>query len=436
MTKIIAIIGAGYVGLTTGVCLASLGHSVICVDNNQEKIQKLQRGEIPIYEPGLRELLEAHKANIVFTDNLPEAVHKAGVIFIAVGTPSQDDGSVDLNFFQKAVQEVAQCLNDYKVLVDKSTVPVGTADWVKQEVKRYFSGDFSVVSNPEFLREGTAIDDSLHPDRIVIGSEEQKASEIMLGIYSGIDAPKLITTTRSAELIKYASNTFLASKISFINEMANICEKTGADILEVAKGMGLDPRIGPKFLQAGIGFGGSCFPKDVAGLIHIASANGYQPKILPTVLQVNKQQQTEFAEKIKDILLSNKAQVVGAWGLAFKPNTDDVRYSPAIAVIKQLQRQGFQIRAYDPVAQDNTKKELAEGVVFCASPLEAARGADILALLTDWPEFLQTDWAELKKIMRQPNIIDGRNFLPAAELIKNGFNYWAVGRAPRGPSSG
>ncbi|MDD5750470.1 MAG: UDP-glucose/GDP-mannose dehydrogenase family protein [Candidatus Pacebacteria bacterium] len=429
MKKEITIIGTGYVGLTTGVCLASLGHSIICVDSNREKIKKLRKGEVPIFEPGLAELLESHQANIVFTDDLAEAVKRSQTIFLAVGTPQQNDGSVDLTFFQQAVRQVAQSMHGYKIIVDKSTVPVGTADWVKNEIAKYFKGDFSVVSNPEFLKEGTAVDDFLRPDRVVIGvDKDKKAGEILLDIYSAIDAPKLLTDIKSAELIKYASNAFLATKISFVNEIANICEKTGADILEVAKGIGSDSRIGPKFLKAGIGFGGSCLPKDTAGLIHTALSNNYQPKILQAAQAVNEGQWQIFAEKIRGVLKTNGGDTVGVWGLAFKPDTDDVRYSPAIAIIKELRKDGYKIRVYDPVAQENARAELGEGIIFCASALEAARGTDVLVLATEWPEFLQVDWQELKKTMRSASIADGRNFLPKAELTTDGFNYLGIGR--------
>lgn len=427
MTKKIAIIGTGYVGLTTGVCLASLGHSVICVDNDQDKIEKLKKGVIPIYEPGLAELLKAHQNNIIFIDDLSNAVKQSEVIFLAVGTPSQEDGSVDLSFFQQAVAQVAKNMDGYKVVVNKSTVPPGTAKWVKEEVKKYYQGEFAVVSNPEFLREGTAIDDFLKPDRVVIGVDDEKAKEIMLDIYLAIDAPKFATTAQSAELIKYAANSFLAMKISFINEIANICEKTGSDVVEVAKGIGLDSRIGHKFLQAGVGFGGSCFSKDVNGLINTALNNNYQPRILEAVMAVNKSQQDIFCDKIKAVLAQNQGKVVGVWGLAFKPNTDDIRYSPAIAIIKDLLKQGCQVKAYDPVAQDNAKAELGGAIEYCASAQEVAVGVDVLALLTDWPEFLQIDWVELKKTMRSANIVDGRNFLPTDDLAKNGFHYQSIG---------
>jgi len=892
MSKKIAIIGTGYVGLTSGVCLASLGHKVICVDKDKDKIDKLKKGEIPIYEPGLAELLQKYSANLTFTDDLPDAVKQSEVIFLAVGTPSQDDGSVDLSFFQQAVAEIAQNMDGYRILVDKSTVPPGTANWVKKEVKKYYQGEFAVVSNPEFLREGSAIEDFLKPDRVVIGVDDEKAKDVMLDIYSAIDAPKFATTAQSAELIKYAANSFLAMKISFINEIANICEKTGSDVVEVAKGIGLDSRIGAKFLQAGVGFGGSCllgssevlvqnkqgmvssvrletlfdllkkqelkvlsfdrnkknisfnkiiraskrvykgelvsviakmnkaitttsdhpfivfennglkvklaqnltisdrlvcflgfpppilkeysinvidhldrsdfdykkvkvrplqkklsdveveiskafkaarkidilrancmnleeflkieksiankierkdlvlftskgsttfcpaiinfdadfcrflgyyvsegnisyenclrgirtriqihfnireneyfndvknildglnvkfrineqpknstrtfvvssrilaflidkllncgkdsysadvpdeifslndnlrkeflkgvfrgdghiafpkntnsvvydfgsisyplvqkmilllhslgivpsykksrsekssdfahffristkkqieqlrdfkdsftqkkvdaqlknckdikpcgfekgngqfcivnikaiskkteerdvyslevektntfiadyglivhncFPKDVAGLIHTALSNNYQPRILGAVMTVNEAQQEIFVDKIKAVLARNQGKVVGVWGLAFKPNTDDTRYSPAIAVIKKLLKEGYQVKAYDPVAQDNAKTELGEAIDYCKSAQEAAIDVDVLALLTDWPEFLEVDWAELKKIMRSPSIIDGRNFLPTGDLAKNGFHYQSIG---------
>jgi len=427
MSKKIAIIGTGYVGLTSGVCLASLGHKVICVDKDKDKIDKLKKGEIPIYEPGLAELLQKYSANLTFTDDLPDAVKQSEVIFLAVGTPSQDDGSVDLSFFQQAVAEIAQNMDGYRILVDKSTVPPGTANWVKKEVKKYYQGEFAVVSNPEFLREGSAIEDFLKPDRVVIGVDDEKAKDVMLDIYSAIDAPKFATTAQSAELIKYAANSFLAMKISFINEIANICEKTGSDVVEVAKGIGLDSRIGSQFLQAGVGFGGSCFSKDVAGLIHTALSNNYQPRILGAVMTVNEAQQEIFVDKIKAVLARNQGKVVGVWGLAFKPNTDDTRYSPAIAVIKKLLKEGYQVKAYDPVAQDNAKTELGEAIDYCKSAQEAAIDVDVLALLTDWPEFLEVDWAELKKIMRSPSIIDGRNFLPTGDLAKNGFHYQSIG---------
>jgi UDPglucose 6-dehydrogenase len=302
MKRKIAIIGTGYVGLTTGVCFAYLGHKIICVDNDKNKIQKLKKGIVPIFEPGLDEILKKHRKNIEFTENLKDAVKKSEIIFICVGTPSKKDGSIDLSYFKEAIREVAKLLENYKIIVTKSTVPVGTGDWTKKEIKKYYKGDFSVVSNPEFLREGSAIRDFLEPDRIVIGVEDERAKDMILDIYSSINAPKIITDIRSAELIKYAANAFLATKISFINEIANICEKVKCDVKKVAKGIGLDKRIGPKFLNAGIGYGGSCFPKDIDELMKIADGKRYNFKLLKAVTKVNENQQRNFVRKIKKIL--------------------------------------------------------------------------------------------------------------------------------------
>ena len=338
MKRKIAVIGTGYVGLTTGVCFASLGHKVICVDKDKNKIKKLKKGVIPIFEPGLDEILKNHRKNIEFTENLDEAVKKSEAIFIVVGTPSKKDGSIDMAHFKKAIKEVANLLKNYKVIVNKSTVPVGTGDWTKKEIKKYYKGNFSVVSNPEFLREGSALKDFLEPDRIVIGVEDEKAKEIMLDIYSSIEAPKMITDIKSAELIKYAANAFLATKISFINEIANICEKTGGDVKEVAEGIGYDKRIGKSFLKAGVGYGGSCFPKDINGLIEIADHKKYNSRLLKAVTIVNKSQQIKFVRKIKKILKKVNGDTVCIWGLSFKPNTDDVRKSPALEIIKRLQK--------------------------------------------------------------------------------------------------
>jgi len=431
MPQKISIIGAGYVGLTSGVCLASLGHQVICVDKDKDKLGQLEKAIIPIYEPGLAELLKEHQTNISFTDDLAEAVKQSDVIFIAVGTPSLANGDVDLSFFEQAVVEAARNMQGYKVIVDKSTVPVGAGDWVKNEIKKYFFGEFSVVSNPEFLREGTAIKDFLRPDRVVIGCDnnDTRAKNIMSDIYCAIDCPKFITDLKSAEMIKYASNSFLAAKISFINEIANICEKTGANVGEVAQGMGLDSRIGPKFLQAGIGFGGSCFPKDVAGLISIAQKNNYSPLILQAVMAVNESQRDLFAEKIIGLLQKNNGKTAALWGLAFKPETDDIRHSPAVDIIKKLLTAGFNVQAYDPAAMDNMKAIFPSGQVkFCDTALQAVEKADVLALVTDWLEFSQTDFSKVKSAMRLPIIIDGRNFLDPIVLRNLGFDYFGIGR--------
>ncbi len=425
----IAIIGTGYVGLTTGVCLASLGHKVICVDKIENKIQQLKRGISPIYEPNVSQFLKKYKKNINFTKDLADAVLKSEVIFVAVGTPSKKDKSIDLSYVKQAIKEIAKQLNAYKIIVNKSTVPVGTGDWVKKEIKKYYKGNFSIVSNPEFLKEGSAIKDFLKPDRIIIGAEDKKSQQIMLNLYSKIDAPKIVTDIKSAELIKYAANAFLATKISFINEIANICDKLNADIKKVAQGIGYDKRIGKHFLNAGIGYGGSCFPKDIDGLISISSKHKYTFKLLNAVVEVNKQQQEEFIKKINSILKKIKGKTVCIWGLAFKPNTDDIRKSPAIKIINRLVKMGYKIQVYDPKAMENTKKAiLQKNVKYCKNPYEAAKNADILALVTDWPEFSKIDMKKIKKIMRNYYLIDGRNQFNPKKMKKLGFYYKGIGR--------
>ena len=429
MQRKITIIGTGYVGLTTGACLAYLGHKVICVDKDGEKISKLLKGEVPIYEPGLEELLRKYKGNITYTGDIKKAIQDNEVIFIAVGTPSRKDGSIDMKHFKKAIEEIVRNMTDYKVIVNKSTVPVGTGDWAKEEIKKHYQGKFSVVSNPEFLSEGLAVKDFLEPDRIVIGAEDKKAEEIMLDIYSSINAPKLVVDIKSAELIKYASNAFLATKISFINEIANLCEKTGGDITEVAKGVGMDKRIGPHFLRAGIGYGGSCFPKDIDGLLSISNSHEHNFGLLRTVAEVNKRQQERFVEKIKSILLKIKGDTVCVWGLSFKPNTDDVRKSPAVFIVNMLCKDGIKVRVYDPIAMEKAKKELLfDNIQFCKSALEATEGADVLALLTEWPEFSEIDLKEVKKRVRNYYILDGRNIFEPEEMKKLGFYYQGIGR--------
>ena len=440
MQRKIAIIGTGYVGLTTGACFAYLGHKVICVDKNPEIISKLQKGEVPIYEPGLEEILKKYKESIEYTSDIKKAIKENEVIFIAVGTPSGEDGRINMEYFKKAVQEIAENMPSYRVIVIKSTVPVGTGDWAKEEIKKYYKGEFSVVSNPEFLSEGTAVKDFLEPDRIVIGAQDQKAKDIMLDIYSSINAPKLVVDIKSAEIIKYAANAFLATKISFINEIANICEKTGGDITKVAQGIGLDKRIGPYFLRAGIGYGGSCFPKDVDGLLSISNRYQHNFGLLRAVVEVNIRQQERFVEKIKSVLLKTKGDTVCVWGLSFKPNTDDVRKSPAIFIVNALCSQGIKVQAYDPIAMENEKKELpfdpalknfksgASNIRFCQSALEATGGADVLALLTEWPEFAEIDFNEVKKRMRNHYVLDGRNHLEAEEIKALGFYYEGIGK--------
>ncbi len=428
MQRKIGIIGTGYVGLTTGACLAYLGHKVICVDKDENKIKKLINGEVPIYEPGIEDILKRHKENICYTTDIKKAVKESEALFVAVGTPSGKDGSIDMSFFKKAIEEIAENMNQYIVIVNKSTVPVGTGEWTKENVKKIFKGKFAVVSNPEFLREGSAVSDFLEPDRVVIGTDDEKAKDIMLDIYSSIKAPKLVTDIKSAELIKYAANAFLATKISFINEIANICEKVDGDVLKVAEGVGMDKRIGSKFLNAGIGYGGSCFPKDVEGLLFISNNYNHNFSLLRTVSEVNRRQQERFVEKIKSVLLKTKGDTVCVWGLSFKPNTDDVRKSPAIFIVNELCREGVKVKVYDPIAINNAKQELPESVIFCNSAIEATDGADVLALLTEWPEFSEIGLSEIKKNMRNHYILDGRNHLEREEAKSLGFNYQGVGR--------
>ena len=429
MQRKIGIIGTGYVGLTSGTCFAYFGHRVICVDRDKNKIQKLKKGIISIYEPGLNEILKKHQKNIKFTTNLKEAIEKNEAIFICVGTPSKKDGSIDLTQFKDALRNIAKYLDNYKIIVNKSTVPIGTGDWAKREIKKYYKGNFSIVSNPEFLREGSALKDFLEPDRIVIGIEDNKAKKIMLDIYSSIKAPKIITDIRSAELIKYAANAFLATKISFINEIANICERVKGDVKKVAEGIGLDKRIGPEFLNAGIGYGGSCFPKDIDALAKMADHKRYNFKLLKAVTKVNKNQQKNFVRKIKKILKKIKGNTICIWGLAFKPNTDDIKKSPAIEIIKQLQRAGYNIQAYDPVATENAKKELPKkNIEFCKNPFETAKNADVLALVTEWPEFSEINMKKVKNLMRHPYFLDGRNQFEPEEMKNIGFYYEGIGR--------
>ena len=429
MQRKIAIIGTGYVGLTTGVSLASLGHKVVCVDKNKIKIEKLKRNIVPFFEPGINEMLKRYRKNIEFTENLKEAVKKSEIIFITVDTPSKRDGSIDISDFKEVIDLIAKNINNYKVIVNKSTVPVGTGGWTRKEIRKYYKGEFSIVSNPEFLREGSAIQDFLEPDRIVIGFEDERAKKIMLDIYSSIKAPKVLTDIRSAEMIKYAANAFLATKISFINEIANICGRISADVKNVARGIGLDKRIGPEFLKAGIGYGGSCFPKDINGLIKIANHKKYNFKLLKTTSIVNRNQQMNFLRKIKKILKKIRGNRIAVWGLAFKPNTSDVRKSPAIEIIKQLQKTDFKIQAYDPWAIEDAKKYLSrKNLKYCKNPYEATKNADILALVTDWPEFTELNMKKVKNLMRHPYFLDGRNQFEPNEMKNLGFYYEGIGR--------
>lgn len=427
MKRKIAIIGIGYVGLSTAACFAYLGHKVIGFDSDKEKIKKIKRGIMPIFEPGIDDLIKKYKKNIFFTERIDRAVQESEVIFICVGTPSKKEGKIEMKYFYGAVKEIAKFIKEGKIIVNKSTVPVGTGDKTKEIIKKFFKGKFSVVSNPEFLREGSAIKDFLEPDRIVIGVEDDYSKEVMLDIYSSINAPKVICDIKSAEMIKYASNAFLATKISFINEIANICERVGADIKKVAQGMGLDRRIGKSFLNAGIGYGGSCFPKDIEGLNFIANSHRYDFRLLKAVKEVNEYQQKKFVNEVKKILRKINGKFIGVWGLSFKPNTDDVRKSPAIEIIKRLQK-NYKIQAYDPVANKNAKEDLKDkNIKYCASAFSAVKGVDVLLLLTDWPEFAEIDMRKVKKLMNNYYILDGRNQLNSEEVKKIGFFYKGIG---------
>ncbi|MBI5390923.1 UDP-glucose/GDP-mannose dehydrogenase family protein [Candidatus Woesearchaeota archaeon] len=428
----ITVIGTGYVGLTLGVCLASLGNSVTCVDIDAGKINQLREGIIPIYEPGLKDLLGINKERLIFTTDFKKGVETAEVIFLAVGTPSNADGSVDLQYVLAAAKSIGEHMNEYKLIVNKSTVPVGCADLVKATVSKNLKHGihFDMASNPEFLREGQAIHDFLEPDRIVIGVETERAKEIMLQIYKSIEKPErpvMVTDVKSAELIKYASNAFLATKISFINEIARYCEKTGADVKEVAKGMGLDSRIGGSFLQAGAGYGGSCFPKDVKALMDMGIKATTPFEILTATEKVNEEQKKEISNKAKKMLGSVHGKKIGVWGLAFKPKTDDMREAPSLTIIKELLEEGANIVAFDPVAKEVSKR-LLPGIVYAKTPAEAAEAADLLILITEWDEFKYLDFKKIKNVMKQPQILDARNAFDPKEMKELGFVYRGIGR--------
>lgn len=426
----IAIIGTGYVGSVTGACLAHLGNNVICVDVDQEKIEKFKKGIIPIYEPGLSRLVleEQKKGRLFFSASFSESVPGSEIVFIAVGTPARRDGKADLTYVEEAAREIGKNMNGYKVIVNKSTVPVGTGEKIKQIISKYYKGDFDVVSNPEFLREGQAINDFLNPDRIVIGTDTSRARDIMLALYEPLDFPKITTTIKSAEMIKYASNAFLATKISFINEIANICERVGADVEEVARGMGLDPRIGQAFLKAGIGYGGSCFPKDVHALNQIAGTSGYDFRLLKAVIEVNQKQRRFVIDKLEELFGDLKGRKISVLGLAFKANTDDIRESASIEIIRMLVGLGATVSAFDPKAIENAKRVLNSAVKFFKNPYQAIKGSEALVLATEWPEFCKLNYRKIKDLLINPYIIDGRNLLNPKEMRDLGFKYIGVGR--------
>ncbi|MCK5160052.1 MAG: UDP-glucose/GDP-mannose dehydrogenase family protein [Candidatus Aureabacteria bacterium] len=426
-----AIVGAGYVGLVTSACLAEMGHQVICIDDNKTKISDLKKDKIPIYEPGLKELIKKNKKKkkIHFSTSIKRAVDNAEIIFIAVNTPPRQDGSADLSYVAGVAHEIAVRMKSYKVIVDKSTVPVKTGEKVAETIKRYSKKDidFDVVSNPEFLREGSAIFDTMHPNRIVVGVTSRKAANKMKELYKTLKAPMIITDIKSAELIKHASNAFLALKISFVNALSNVCERSGANVEEVAVGMGLDKRIGKAFLKAGIGYGGSCFPKDVSAFIKIAEDLGYDFSLIKEVEKINQLQKKLFVKKITDTLWVVKNKVIGILGLAFKPNTDDMRNAPSIDIINMLKKEGAKIKVYDPQAM-KTARAVLKGITYCKDPYETAKGSDALVVLTEWEEFTKLNIKKIKKLLIQPIVIDGRNIFEPIEMIEEGFIYKSVGR--------
>ncbi len=428
----VAVIGTGYVGLVLGPALATFGNQVTCVDIDQEKIAQLKKGIVPIYEPVLAEIVKegVEKGTLDFSTSLAESIKPAEIIFIAVGTPANPDGTANLRFVFTVAEEIGQNIKDYKIIVDKSTVPVGTGEQVKKIIAKKYPGEFDVVSCPEFLREGSAVADFFNPDRIVIGADSAKAKATMKKLFAPLNADVQLTDIASAEMIKYASNAFLATKISFINEIANICELVGADVDQVAYGMGKDQRIGKHFLHAGIGYGGSCFPKDVHALKQIAGTNGYDFNLLKAVIMVNNNQRLVFIDKVKKVLGDLLNKKIGVLGLAFKAHTDDIRESASIDIIKKLSAEGAQITAYDPKAIANSKQSVngKNGIRFTDDPYQTAEKADCLLVMTEWPEFRDLDWQKIKTLMASANVLDGRNILDKEVMKDLGFNYQGVGR--------
>jgi UDPglucose 6-dehydrogenase len=430
----ICVIGTGYVGLVTGSCFAEFGLNVTCVDNDEQKIALLQKGTSPIFEPGLEEMVKRNlrEGRLVFTTEIDKAVEKSLVIFIAVGTPPKKDGSVDMTYIDEVARKIGENLNGYKVIATKSTVPVGTGERIRKVIQQYERKkvNFDIVSNPEFLREGAAIEDFMRPNRVVIGAASEQAMAIMKDLYSPlylIEAPFVITNIETAEMIKYASNAFLATKVSFINEIANICEKVGADVNVVARGMGLDQRIGSKFLHAGPGYGGSCFPKDTLGIAKIAEKHGYRFEIVRSVMKVNEKQKERMVAKVKEALGNLKGKTIAVLGLSFKPNTDDMREAPSLKIISSLQREGAKIRAYDPKAMEVARK-IFKKIEYGKDPYDVAKGSDALLIITEWNQFRNLDLKRLQKMMKSPVFLDFRNIYEPIKMREMGFQYFAVGR--------
>jgi UDPglucose 6-dehydrogenase len=430
----IAVIGTGYVGLVTGACFAEFGVDVTCVDVDQKKIEKLKEGTIPIYEPGLDKIVEKNAAagRLKFTTDISSAVKEALVVFLAVGTPPQEDGSPDMSYYRQAAKDVAESINGYKVLVTKSTVPIGTGKWLRDFVSENLKveTEFGVASNPEFLREGAAIDDFMRPDRVVIGSNEERAIEVMKELYRPlylIETPIVITSLEAAELIKYAANAFLATKITFINEVANLCDAIGCDVHDVARGMGMDNRIGRKFLHPGPGYGGSCFPKDTRALTTVADQFGVETRIVDAVIEANERQRDAMLRKIEGLAGDLNGKQIGMLGLSFKPETDDMRESPAIDIIRAIVERGGKVRAFDPVAMDEAKHCLPS-IEYAEDEYDAIRDADVLVIVTEWNQFRALDMDKVKQLLKSPKIADLRNIYEPADMRELGFEYVGVGR--------
>ncbi len=434
----ISIIGSGHVGLTTGICFAEKGHEVLCVDHDNDKLARLRNGEVWFYEPKLPELLKKHHANkrLRFTDSTSEAVKFSQAVFICVGTPTGDSGKADMRFVEKVARDIAETITDYRLIVEKSTVPIMTGERVKATIRRYVKGDahFDVASNPEFLREGSAIDDTLKPDRIVIGVDSAKAETLLREVYAPFEAPMIVTSIGSAELIKHASNSFLALKISFINWIARVCEASGADVHEVARGMGLDARIGPHFLNPGIGYGGSCFPKDVEALAAIAEELDVEAALIRQISQINREQRERFFDAIQQELWVLQDKTLAIWGLSFKPNTDDLREAPSVALAQKLIKAGAKLRVHDPVAMPAFKKVVPEAY-FARDPLDATSGADALLVCTEWPQYREIDLAKVKATLRVPLIFDGRNCLDRTRAEELGMTLIGIGKQRIGPQT-
>jgi len=433
----VCVVGAGYVGLVTGAVFSDLGNDVVCVDKVVARIESLRAGIMPIYEPGLEEMIARNVADgrLSFTTDLEDGVRRSEIVFISVGTPAKPNGETDLSAVEEVALGIARAMDSYKVIVNKSTVPVGTGELVRDIIMKNQSRpvSFDVVSNPEFLREGSAIEDTLRPDRIVIGAPTQQVAMTLLELYAPLERPMIITDVPSAEMIKYASNSFLAMKISFINAIANICEVAGADIGQVIKGMGLDRRIGPTFLQAGLGFGGACLPKDTDSLLQTSAALGYDFKLLKAVSEINRERAAYFVGKLRKVLAPLDDKIIAVLGLAFKPNTDDMREAKSVEVIRLLHEAGVTVKAYDPVAGENAKRLLPDSVRFCASSYEAAEGADALAVVTEWNEFKLLNMERLRSRMRRPLVFDCRNIYEPERMRRLGFEYHSVGRKPASP---